>query len=328
MRVWNAFVLCSLAFALTASAYEIDRKHNEVKLTSLKDFTQCVTDLGDDSGFCLNGLTKYIQGHKKEAFEAGKLVRLNMKHWAALPFFEIALGNGGEKFCKDEDVHLAAIAGLGLPSGSKDEDRLIGIAQTIAIEKCWAQMKEGLNKEVDGTTGYLHENACNSIKQHHITLKSCDTATAQTETKPAGTIDPAVADLGKIDVSHLEVIENGVKVFTGDEGRKITIVHVKPEGSNHVLIKFAGFKGPWNGKTVLHLEKDVGNNKADYVAFVEGSAWVSVAKRDSWGQASYTVYPKGDNGEYQVGYSDEHSAKASARDILKEFKSERRVAGK
>src|SRR6185295_8269808 len=164
------------------------------------------------------------QGHKKEAFSAGKLARLNLKHWAALPFFEIALNNGFDKkkFCADDDVHLAAIAGLGLPPGSKNEDRLIRIAQTISIETCWDSMKEAVNKEADGTTGYLHDNACTSLKKKHVDQKYCNAAPVTAEAKPAQT-DPEVVKLAKTDFSKLEVMESGVKVFKGEEGRRITI---------------------------------------------------------------------------------------------------------
>jgi hypothetical protein len=336
MKTWTLFLSCaavSVALAMpSASAYEVNRKKNEITLSSIADFEKCIRDYGDyQVQFCVDGLTKYIQGHKKDAFEAGKLARLNLKHWAALPFFDIASSTvDKKKFCADEDVHLATVSGLGLPPGSKNEDKLIHIAETIAFDRCWDTMKEALNKEIDSGTGYLRDNACLSLKKKHVAQKSCDTP-AVAEAKPApDAVDPEVAKLAQVDTSKLEVAEAGVKVFKGDEGRKITIVRVLPEDSNRVLIKFEGFKGPWNGKSLLHLERDMGNNRADYVAFVDGKGWVTIAKRDSYGSANYEVYPKGDNGSYRVSYSEEHSEKASAKNILKDFQTDirRGVAGK
>jgi hypothetical protein len=327
MKTRTVLVLCATAalIASEAAAYNVNRKTNEITLTSLEDFSKCMRDYGDyQSEFCLDGLNAFVKKNKKHAFEAGKLVRLNMKHWAALPFFEIAMGSmKTAQFCKEEDVHLSVISGLGLPAGRKNDDKLIKIAQTIATNKCWDNFKAPINKELETDTGYFKANACAGLKSRKIAQKVCD-APAVAETKPAETVDTEIVDLAKADLSKIEIAESGVKVFSGDEGRRITIVRVLPESSNRVLIKFEGFRGPWNGRTLLHIERPAGNDGFDYATNVDGSAWNSVVKR-----GGYEVYPNGDKGPFWVSYSEEHSGKASARAILKDFKSDvkRNVAG-
>ena len=106
--------LCVLTMCSVALAFDCDLKRNEVKVTSLQDFQKCSDELGDPD-VCLAGLERYIAKHPKEAFEAGKKARINMKAWAALPYFEKAIGaKPTPAQCKDEDVALSILSGLGL----------------------------------------------------------------------------------------------------------------------------------------------------------------------------------------------------------------------
>jgi hypothetical protein len=62
--------------------------------------------------------------------------------------------------CKDGDLQLAVLSGLGLPSdtiGAKDSRE---IAST-----CWDSMKDSVRKHLqDHKTGYFRDNACAILK--------------------------------------------------------------------------------------------------------------------------------------------------------------------
>ena len=85
----------------------------------LKAFAVCFqNNYGADQ--CLQDMTKFVKsdaGNLDLAFKAGKLARLNLKHWAAAPFFASALNEpNNDRRCDDEDVALAVMSGLALPS--------------------------------------------------------------------------------------------------------------------------------------------------------------------------------------------------------------------
>ena len=115
---------------------------------------------------CLDHAYKFIDadaGNTDLAFKMGKLVRLNAKHWASLRYFKKALVSKNTKsMCADEDIKLAVLSGLALPS-SYDA---LPIAKEIAQGACWDNLKkpivEAFNE--DSENGYVRTNACAFLK--------------------------------------------------------------------------------------------------------------------------------------------------------------------
>lgn len=91
------------------------------------------------------------------ALKIAKLARRNMTAYYAVPFFKRALGAKDNKAaCKDEDMKLAVLAGLGLPPDYDNAKE----AKTIASGACWAELKGPMVKALEGETGYLRDNLC------------------------------------------------------------------------------------------------------------------------------------------------------------------------
>ena len=114
---------------------------------------------------CNKQLKKFIAsdaGNLDLAFKAGKLVRLNMSHWSALPYFRSGLAQKNEsRNCQDEDVQLAVLSGLRLP---KDYRESIEDAGTIAAQLCWNELKSALLAELKSGNSYFKENSCGFLK--------------------------------------------------------------------------------------------------------------------------------------------------------------------
>ena len=95
-------------------------------------------------------------------FAFGKITRKNQNHYVAVPFFKWALDQKKEaSWCGDEDLKLAVVAGLGLPT---DYENAAG-ARHIATNACWDNLKADIRKElIENPTGYYRDNACAVMK--------------------------------------------------------------------------------------------------------------------------------------------------------------------
>lgn len=115
---------------------------------------------------CLDHAYKFIDAdatNTELAFKMGKLVRLNAKHWASLRYFKKALtGKATKAMCADEDVKLAVLSGLALPS-SYDA---LPIAKEVAQGTCWENLKKPIVDAFneDSENGYVRTNACAFLK--------------------------------------------------------------------------------------------------------------------------------------------------------------------
>ena len=93
------------------------------------------------------------------AMKAGKLVRLNQNHYSATPFFKRALaGRKGAAECKDEDLELAVMAGLGLPpdyTQAVDAREVAGLCADVLGAPIAAKLGEN--------GGHFKENACTAL---------------------------------------------------------------------------------------------------------------------------------------------------------------------
>jgi hypothetical protein len=131
----------------------------------LKAFAVCFqNNYGADQ--CLQDMTKFVKndaGNLDLAFKAGKLARLNLKHWAAAPFFASALAEPGvERRCDDEDVALAVMSGLALPGAGYEPQ--YGASVKLASQLCWNELKAPLAEQIAANGEYFRENTCAVFK--------------------------------------------------------------------------------------------------------------------------------------------------------------------
>ncbi len=131
----------------------------------LKAYGVCFQDnYGADQ--CLQDLTKFVAADGKNldlAFKAGKLARLNLKHWAAAPFFASALAEPNQdRRCDDEDVALSVMSGLGLPN--KGYEPQYGASVKLASQLCWQELKGPLAEQIASNGEYFRENTCAVFK--------------------------------------------------------------------------------------------------------------------------------------------------------------------
>jgi len=295
------------ALAVSSAAHAEQRP----RLASLEDFGKCTNAWDADT--CLEALHAYVRAHPAQAFDAGKVVTLNLNHWAAIPFFDQALARKADPVrCGEARLALAVTSALALPSDSYA--KIVGAARSLGT-KCWPQLQAPLTQalEAGDASGYLIANACPLLAEKKQTSKAC-------EQKPENKAQPAAAPPAALQWDALDPkqlgVENSAKVYRGDEGRRVTLVKVK--GKDYYLIKFEGFRGPWNGKVVLHKESSAGSGY-DYWTPLGKDRNVSLVARKSYGSFTYEVYPEGDKGPFYVGYDEKGSQAASAKAILSEF---------
>ena len=114
---------------------------------------------------CIEMMTKFLQtaGTSPEIGLAfGKVTRKNQNHYVAVPFFKWALdAKKDASFCKDEDLKMAVIAGMGLPP---EYDNAID-SRAITSGACWDSLKSELTTElIKNSTGYYRDNTCAVLK--------------------------------------------------------------------------------------------------------------------------------------------------------------------
>lgn len=110
-----------------------------------------------------------------------------------------------------------------------------------------------------------------------------------------------------------------VKVFTGDNGEKVTVVYLEPLRRNRVLIKFEGVTGDWEGKIIMHTRENR-PGADDYRAFIDGEPYISLVGRARGGAMRYEVYVPGlASGSIAVKYDAEESKKTLGSRVVYEF---------
>jgi hypothetical protein len=110
---------------------------------------------------CMQHALKFVDGDPGNtglALKRGKLVRANAYHYVAVPYFKRAVANkANAPACKDEDLHLAVVAGIGLP---KDDERAVD-AIALASGPCWENVKKAVVDAFNAEeSGYTVKNAC------------------------------------------------------------------------------------------------------------------------------------------------------------------------
>lgn len=129
----------------------------------LKAYTACFeNDYATQE--CFEHALKFVDAdpaNSELAFKMGKIVRKNAFHYVAIPYFKRALAGKGGAMCKDDDLSLAVVSGLGLPKG----DDKAADARAIAAGACFADLKKAIlaafTEETAG--GSVHDNACDLL---------------------------------------------------------------------------------------------------------------------------------------------------------------------
>ena len=139
-------------------AFALKVIHEQVILDQLSDYDLCQSK--DYSGdWCHDALVRWVKAHPADAFKAGKMTRLKMNHWVAIPFFMQAFSSKKGN-CKDEDVSLAVISGLNLPADSNKE--IVASSRKIGIELCFPEIKTAI-LEAATLDSYLFKNVCKDL---------------------------------------------------------------------------------------------------------------------------------------------------------------------
>jgi hypothetical protein len=99
-------------------------------------------------------------GDRALALKVAKVARKSMNAYGAVPFFKRTLGPKDTSACKDEDLKLAVVAGLGLPADDANAAESRAIMAT-----CWAELKDPILEELgkESKDGYVHQNACSTL---------------------------------------------------------------------------------------------------------------------------------------------------------------------
>jgi hypothetical protein len=275
--------LCTLlCTAAPAAAYRVDAKTQEITLSSLADFDKCETDSGNSgSSTCFEALKRYVKTHQKDAFEAGKRVRLHFTHWAALEFFAPALGKKPKKEqCTDSDLKAAVVSGIGLPSDYPAAE----LAKKIVRDACWEELQAPVSAELKGSSGYVHDNLCPLLAEKGVAAPACQPVVE----KPKAAAPSALANLKGVDWKKLSLDTESSMALRSGMGEELMFVRAKPGPHPFVLLKFKSVRGPWNGQVLLAVERNGGTGK-DYVIAADGKEWVALTERGG----QYQAYPKG-----------------------------------
>jgi hypothetical protein len=131
----------------------------------INGFTLCYKDSYDGSECTqrLKNIVKKEPVDQELAFQAGKLVRLNLQSSAAVPFFIQALqGQQNAEKCGDPDVLQAVKSGMGLPPNDAKE------AQELGFSICFDALKTQLTEDFYQSSGYAAANYCDSLSHKKL----------------------------------------------------------------------------------------------------------------------------------------------------------------
>ncbi len=147
-------------------AFALMFKDGKVILEKLSEYPSCQGK--DYSGeWCHAALESWVDSHPQDAFEAGVMTRKIMNGHMAVPFFVKAM-NDKNFDCKNEQVKLAVLSGLALPS---DYDNVKPSKELF--KKCKVDLTEAVDAEaVSG--GYFFDNICSELNLNGLRKKKCE----------------------------------------------------------------------------------------------------------------------------------------------------------
>lgn len=158
--VWTSTALIKRYPFLTKDADFMNKRTEAAKVASDK----CLKD-SYRGARCIEQMKDFLQTTGTAAdvgFQFGKITRHNMNHYVAVPFFKWSFDQKKDAaWCSDEDLHLAIVAGLGLPP----EEKSAADARAIASDPCFDALKADMTKAlVESPTGYVRDNTCAVLK--------------------------------------------------------------------------------------------------------------------------------------------------------------------
>lgn len=158
-------ILIILSLLLSQSAFALMFKDGKVILEKLSEYNSCQGK--DYTGeWCHAALEDWVDKHPDDAFEAGVMTRKIMVGHNAIPFFHKAMNS--RKFdCKNEQVKLAVISGLGLPSDYDNVKPSLDI-----FKKCKADLMAAVDAEAT-PDGYVFMNVCSLLDLKGLRKAKC-----------------------------------------------------------------------------------------------------------------------------------------------------------
>jgi hypothetical protein len=170
------------AAAGKAAEVEVDKQTGQFVIKRLAGFDTCVLDFAEIPA-CLEALREHVDRRPNDAFQAAKRALLHYPTWTALPFFEIAFRKRAtDAQCEDEDVLRAVIEGLSRPSSDAAS---IELARTIAADKCWEGLQDGLVEALGTSGANFRSHACALFASKGRAVPACDSASEDTPGNPA-----------------------------------------------------------------------------------------------------------------------------------------------
>jgi hypothetical protein len=139
-------------------------KYNSVRTeVGPKGFAACF-DASYDPGECRNFAIKFVDddaANGKLALAMAKVARKGMFAYNSVPLFKRAVAaNKGPAVCKDEDLKLATVAALGLPSDDEQQVDGRGLASS-----CWGDLRAPIIAALkEDDSGYTKTNVCEVLK--------------------------------------------------------------------------------------------------------------------------------------------------------------------
>ena len=139
-------------------------KYNSVRTeVGPKGFAACF-DASYDVGECRNFAIKFVDDdatNGKLALAMAKVARKGMNAYNSVPLFKRAVAaNKGPAVCKDEDLELATVAALGLPSDDEQQVDGRGLANS-----CWGDLRAPIIAALkEDDSGYTKTNVCELLK--------------------------------------------------------------------------------------------------------------------------------------------------------------------
>jgi len=299
-RVTVHFLIASVASMFIAGFSSSVLAKDGLVFKTLSDFDKCAANNRYDTGVCMELLQKYAKSHPKELFAIGKRARLQFTHWAALQFFEPALGvTPAAAQCADEDVGLAIVSGLSMPADAVPN----AVARRLLNGACFGAVRGAVEKEITSANGegYLPQNACPIFANKGVKLSACE---------PKKEVAAAPAVVEKLPVLDIGTAKVGiVKVYSGPEGERITMADIAGV-PGAFLLRIDGVRSPMNGKTMVHKEQSSGDG-FDYWTEIDGKRWTTITVRGG-AYKNYAVFVPGIRDSISMSYNERESKAASA----------------
>ena len=113
------------------------------------------------------------------AFRLAKLLPARSHHYYAVPAFAIAIQKKDDARCKDPDVGLAVVSGLGLARAGNED--VVAASIQLGSSTCWTALHDAIQGAMGGDAADYLKNTCPFMKQRQtlpsLLLKRCDAAT-------------------------------------------------------------------------------------------------------------------------------------------------------